>query len=206
MTKEKIISAIRVLWQKGHLAAGDGNFSFKDSDGCIWITPSGCRKCDLSTSDFVKLKSSNKASSESKMHEKVYELSSEAKVVFHAHPSTAIAYSISNDEEHLPEDVVSELVLSAGRIPVVPYARPGSIEMGENLEPFILRSRILILKHHGALTWGESVDEALNGMERLEHSCEIFMKAKMMGGFKKLPDGELEWLRNKRKELGNNIL
>ena len=81
MTKEKIISAIRVLWQKGHLAAGDGNFSFKDSEGCIWITPSGCRKCDLTALDFVKLSDSDRASSESRMHEKVYELSNKAKVV-----------------------------------------------------------------------------------------------------------------------------
>lgn len=205
-TKEKIISAIRVLWQKGHLAAGDGNFSFKADDGRIWITPSGCRKCDLTPSDFVLLESSKKASSESRMHQKVFETSKEARVVFHAHPPTAIAYSVSNDEAYLPENVISELVLSAGRIPLVPYARPGSKEMGEHLAPFVLDSRILILKHHGALTWGETVEEALNGMERLEHTCEILFKAKMMGALLKLPEGELQWLKEKRKNLGNKTL
>ncbi len=205
-SKEKIISAICTLWQKGYLAAGDGNFSFKSDDDEIWITPSGVRKCELNAKDFVNLRSSNKASSESLMHQAVYETTESAKFVFHAHPPTAIAYSISNDDEHLPENYISELVLSAGRIPIVPYARPGSYEMGENLKPYVKDSRIMILKHHGALTWGETVDEALNGMERLEHSCEVFLKAKAMGKLTTLPDGELEWLYQKRKDLGNKIL
>lgn len=206
-TKEQIVSAIKVLWQKGHLAAGDGNFSFKSGED-IWITPSGCRKCDLKIEDFVKVGGleGRKPSSETLMHLKVYKNAPLAKVVFHAHPPTATAYSISNDEAHLPEDVVSELVLSAGRIPLVPYARPGSQAMGDNLKPFLPESRILILKHHGALTWGESVKEALSGMERLEHSCEIFWKAKTMGSLQRLPVGELEWLKEKRKSLGDKIL
>jgi L-fuculose-phosphate aldolase len=78
--------------------------------------------------------------------------------------------------------------------------------MGENLKPFLPKARIMILKHHGALTWGESVDEALNGMERLEHACEVFFKASLMGGLQKLPDGEKDWLLEKRKELGERIL
>lgn len=206
LTKKKIIAAIKVLWQKGYLAAGDGNFSFKDEEGIVWISPSGCRKCDMSPEDFVKLGHSDKASSESLMHSKVYSACEKAKVVFHAHPPTAIAYSISTDEKKLPENVVSELVLSAGKIPMVPYARPGSKDMGEQLNPFLPASRILILKHHGALTWGESIDEALNGMERLEHSCEIFWKAKTIGQLQELPAGELEWLKEKRKSLGDKIL
>lgn len=206
ITKKKIIAAIKVLWQKGCLAAGDGNFSFKDEDGVIWISPSGRRKCDLSPEDFVKLGHSDQASSESLMHSEVYKAAESARVVFHAHPPTAIAYSISNNEKCLPENVVSELVLSAGTIPIVSYARPGSKDMGDQLKPFLPASRILILKHHGALSWGESVDEALSGMERLEHSCEIFWKAKTMGTIQELPEGELEWLKEKRNSLGDKIL
>jgi len=202
----EVVDAIRTLWSRNHLAAGDGNFSFKVEDQ-IWISPSGVRKCDLKPVDFVKLESSSKASSESLMHKTVFELAPKAKVVFHAHPPTAIAYSISITKDFLPEDLMSELVLSVGRVPIVPYARPGSQAMGDNLKPYLPQSRVMILKHHGALSWGESVGEALNGMERLEHTCEILLKVKSFGGVSsKLPAEEMIWLKNKREELGEKTL
>lgn len=200
-----MIAAIQSLWQKGCLAAGDGNFSFKKGEE-IWITPSGSRKADLKPDDFVLLGSSKKASSESLMHKTVFENALKAKFVFHAHPPTATAYSIATNESFLPENLISELVLSAGQIPIVPYAKPGTQEMGDNLIPFLPGSRILLLKHHGALTWGETVEEALNGMERLEHSCEVFFKAKVMGNVQTLSEEEMKWLREKRKEIGERIL
>lgn len=202
-----LVEAIRTLWNKNYLAAGDGNFSFKDDGGDIWITPSGRRKCDLKASDFVKLESSSKASSESLMHKTVFEQAPKARVVFHAHPPTAIAYSVASNEDFLPENLMSELILSVGRVPIVPYARPGSQDMGEVLKPHLPQSRVLILKHHGALSWGESVDEALNGMERLEHTCEILLKIKSFGGVvARLASDEVEWLKQKRKELGERTL
>ena len=202
---EAMITAINSLWQKGCLAAGDGNFSFKEG-GEIWITPSGRRKADLNPDEFVLLGKSEKASSESLMHKTVFENAEKANFVFHAHPPTATAYSISTDESFLPENLVSELVLSAGQIPIVPYAKPGTQEMGDNLIPFLPSSRILLLKHHGALTWGETLEEALNGMERLEHSCEIFFKAKTLGSLQTLSEEDVKWLKAKRKEIGERVL
>lgn len=204
--RSDIVEAIRVQWQKGFLAGGDGNFSFKDESGQIWITPSGFRKHQVKESDFIKAGDKG-SSSELQMHLKVFSLCKKAKVVFHAHPATAIAWSIANpDEEKLPEDVISELVLAAGSIPVVPYAKPGTKEMAENLNKFLPISRVLILKRHGALTWGESVDEALTGMERLEHSCEILYKAMVMGRVSRMSEEEYRWLLNKRAELGERTL
>lgn len=203
----QVVQAIKTLWTKNHLAAGDGNFSFKDGDGEIWITPSGVRKCEVEATDFAKLGDSPKASSESLMHKMIFDNAPEAKVVFHAHPTTAIAYSVASKEDFLPEDLMSELILSVGRVPIVPYARPGSAAMGEVLLPYLPKSRVMILKHHGALSWGETVSEALGGMERLEHTCEILLKVRAFGGAtSKLPQHEITWLKNKRKELGNKTL
>jgi len=84
-----VIDAVKILWAKNQLAAGDGNFSFK-AGGDVWISPSGVRKCALKPKDFVKLESSRSASSESLMHKKVYELAPKAQVVFHAHPPRSL--------------------------------------------------------------------------------------------------------------------
>jgi len=205
------VRAIKTLWSKNFLAAGDGNFSFKaenkNKSDEIWITPSGVRKCEVKSEDFVKLGVSSKASSESLMHKMVFDNAPKARVVFHAHPPTAIAYSIATKEKFLPEDLMSELILSVGTVPIVPYARPGSLAMGDVLKPYLPTSRVMILKHHGALSWGESVEEALSGMERLEHTCEILMKVNAFGGVaSSLPSDEINWLKKKRIELGERTL
>ncbi len=206
LLRSDIVEAIRVQWQKGFLAGGDGNFSFKDDSGQIWITPSGVRKHKVEPEDFVKA-GDKSSSSELKMHLKVFKACPKAKVVFHSHPPTAIAWSIANPEDTtLPGDVISELVLAAGSIPIVPYAKPGTEEMGENLNPFLPHSRVLVLKRHGALSWGESVDEALTGIERLEHSCEVLYKAKSMGHISRMSKDEYNWLLEKRKLIGERTL
>lgn len=202
----KCIEAIKTLWMKNFLAAGDGNFSFK-VDNEIFITPSGRRKCEIKENEFVSVGDKEKASSESLMHLKVFNKCEKAKVVFHAHPPAAIAWSITHDEPFLPNNHLSELILSVGSIPVVPYARPGSEDMGDHLDEFLPKSRVLILKHHGALTWGETVEEALSGMERLEHTCEILIKALHTGKrLSTLPESEVGWLIEKRRSLGEKTL
>jgi len=205
------LRAIQTLWSKNYLAAGDGNFSFK-VDSQIWISPSGVRKCELNPEDFVKLEvgevgAKRKPSSESLMHQTVFQNAEKAKVVFHAHPPAAIAYSIATKEKAVPNNLMSELILSVGEIPIADYARPGSQEMGEVLKPYLPQSRVMILKHHGAISWGETVEEALNGMERLEHTCEILLKVNSFGGVAStLTADEVGWLIEKRKELGERTL
>ena len=64
----------------------------------------------------------------------------------------------------------------------------------------------MILARHGALAWGESLNEAYNGMERLEHSAQILMYAFQLGGLTSLPEKELEFLKETRRNLGERNL
>jgi L-fuculose-phosphate aldolase len=101
---------------------------------------------------------------------------------------------------------MSELILAVGRLPIVQYARPGTQAMGDNLAPHLPACRVLILARHGALAWGESLEEAYNGLERLEHSAQILAQAMLLGGLTRLPTGEVEALRGLRRTLGDRIL
>ena len=40
----------------------------------------------------------------------------------------------------------------------------------------------MILARHGGLSWGESLEEAYMGMERMEHSAYILYLAQTLGG------------------------
>jgi L-fuculose-phosphate aldolase len=141
------------------------------------------------------------------MHLAVYKKCPKAKAVVHAHPPTAIAFTVARPEmKELPAEALSELILAAGKVPVAPYARPGTAAMGEVLEPFLPASRVILLARHGALSWGEDLEEAYNGMERLEHISQILKSAEELGGITSLPREEVEVLRAMRAKMGERSL
>jgi len=140
------------------------------------------------------------------MHLAVYRACPEARVIVHAHPPTAIAWTLARpDLTELPTDALPELLLAAGRVPIVPYARPGTEEMGTVLLPFLPAHRLLLLSRHGALAWGESMEEAVNGIERVEHGALILKAAEELGGTTPLPEAELEALRTLRARIGPRL-
>tara|TARA_Y100001935_G_scaffold253192_1_gene258747 strand:- start:203 stop:859 length:657 start_codon:yes stop_codon:yes gene_type:complete len=200
------------LSQKNYLASCDGNISFRLSEGLILITPSGVPKGRLRPEDLALLNVKGEIlegnpSSERKMHLAVYQNCPNARAVVHAHPPHAIAWTVGRpDLKQLPSDCLSEVILAAGDIPIVPYARPGTSEMGENLLAYLPHYRALILARHGALTWGESLDEAGNGMERIDHSAQILLLASQLGPLTSLPQEEVNYLREIRKKLGEKLL
>lgn len=210
--KKDIIRTAQQLHQKNMLAAADGNISYRMNDNKILITPRGKAKSELKTKDIALITLKNEVlfgepSSECLMHLTIYKHCPRARCVIHAHPPKAIAWTIARpDLTELPSACLSELILACGKVPIAPYARPGSQTMGEVLLPYLPHSRIILLARHGALTWGEDLREALNGMERLEHTAEILLHAHSLGGITNLPANEVTVLREMREKIGEKLL
>lgn len=207
-----IVDTCKKLHQQGFLAAADGNVSVKLDSGEVLITPGGVAKADIGEEDLVLLdkdgdSQKGQASSEKLMHLKVYEMASRARCVIHAHPPCAIAWSIARpDLKELPAGAIPEVVLATGGIPFVPYARPASKALADSLVPYLEKHQALILSHHGALTWGESLAEAYRGIERIEHAAVTLKYAIDLGGINSLPAKELEALKSLRAEIGDRLL
>lgn len=208
----EIVEICQRLHAKNMLAAADGNVSYKISDQQILITPTGLNKAFIKPTDIAVITQDNqilsgKPSGERLMHLEVYRQCPKARCVVHAHPPTAVAWSVAYPElRELPSECLSEVILAVGRIPIVPYARPGTQQMGENLKEFLPGCRVMILARHGALSWGEDLNEAYNGMERLEHSALILRNAQTLGRLTPLPPEEVEELRAMREKLGEKTL
>lgn len=208
----EIVEACQRLHAKNMLAAADGNISVRLSDERILITPTGLNKAFMKATDMAVITLDNrilqgKPSSERLMHLEVYRQAPKARCVVHAHPPTAVAWTVTFPQlTELPSECLSEVILAVGRIPIVPYARPSTQSMGDVLKPFLPHHRVMIMARHGALSWGESLNEAYNGMERLEHSAFILQQAHLMGGLTSLPGVEVEALRQMRTRLGERTL
>ena len=209
---DALLDAGRRLHAAGLLAASDGNLSVRLPNGLIAMTPSGVPKARLRREDLAHLTLEGEVvaghpSSERAMHLAIYRAVPEARAVVHAHPPTAIAWTLARPElQELPSEGLPEVILAAGRIPIVPIALPGTEAMGTNLLPFLPAHRLLVLARHGGLCWGESMDEAAGGLERLEQVAEILWKAETLGGAKPLPPDDLAELRALRAKLGPQII
>lgn len=212
LIREEIIKIATMLHHKNMLAACDGNISYRYDDNTILITPSGKPKFLLVEEDIAIIDMNGKVikgkpSSEMLMHLEVYKMRVDARAVIHAHPPTAVAYSIAHPTaEEIPGKSFSELILAIGKLPIVPFQMPGSLEMGTALHPYIKNSKVMVLARHGAISFGEDLIEAYIGMERLEHSCEILLKAKSFGAVTELEEQIIEQLYSMRKIFGDKTL
>src|SRR5512145_3158777 len=114
MTESQILQSLceacRRLHDRNLLAAGDGNLSARLPDGRIAMTPTGVAKAWITPKDFTFLRLDGtilrgEPSSERLMHLAIYAACPEAKVVVHAHPPIAIAWTLARPElEALPSE------------------------------------------------------------------------------------------------------
>jgi len=207
----EICDVCRWLHQRNLLAAADGNVSVRLNDGRILMTPSGVSKARLRPEEMAILGPDGRVergspSSERQMHLAILGACPSARAVVHAHPPTAIAWTVAYPElSELSSTALPEVVLALGALPIVPYARPGTDAVGAGLLPFLPHQRALVLARHGAVCWGESLGEAYDGIERIEHVALILKTAQDLGHVTALPPEEVTALTRIRAALGPRV-
>ncbi len=202
-----IVECGRISYERHLMTANDGNISVRMDDGLILITPSGISKGRLSVDDLIVVdldgnvisaKANRKPSSETPMHLEVYKHREDVRAVVHAHPIFATTLTVAGLE--FPVDVLPEVLLTLGNVPITAYATPSSHEDAVVIRPFLKDHNALLLCQHGSLTYGKNLDEALIHLERIEHVSEIYYRAKMLGNVKRVPpeaQAQLTALREK---------
>ncbi|MGO9017733.1 MAG: class II aldolase/adducin family protein [Syntrophobacteraceae bacterium] len=181
----QIIKVGRKLESNGLIAATDGNISCRAGEDCMLITPSGVSKGDIEPEQIAKtcmqgnlLEGPMRPSSEIRMHLQVYRMRPDVSAIVHAHPVVATAFTLAGFP--LNSKVLPEVWLMLGNVPVAAYATPSTDEVPRSIEPYIMGSRAILLKRHGALTFGGSLMEACMRMEKLEHCAKILFYASMI--------------------------
>jgi len=204
--KASIIKIAGMLHGSGMLAACDGNISGRHQNQII-ITNTQTFKPWLTENDFAVVNLdgsviSGKPSSELAMHLKAYQTSQDINAVIHAHPPYAISLTIAKPKwTEIPNNIISELVIAAGQIPIVPYHCPGSDDLVDAIGAQVHKHKIMLLSRHGALTTGANLLEAYLGMERLEHSAQILVHALSIGELSTLSEIEMTELLAIRDSL-----
>ena len=159
----------RRVYERGMVAANDGNFSVKLSDKEFLCTPTGVSKgfmtpeCICRIDGEGKLLEENgvyKPSSEMKMHMRVYRERPDVQAVVHAHPPYATTFAAAGIP--LEKPVLAEAVLTLGRVPVAGYGTPSTKEVPDAVAQYLPFYDAMLLANHGALAYGSSfLDERL---------------------------------------------
>ena len=198
--KELILEVGRRLYQRGFVAANDGNISVMTAPGILWATPTGVSKGFMTGDMLVRtdldgtvLEGSARPSSELKMHLRAYRENPEIRAVVHAHPPVSTAFAIAGIP--LDRPILSEAVMQLGAVPVAPYAQPGTQAVPDSIASFCRTCRAVLLANHGAVTWGASLMEAYFRMESLEHYAQTTLNSVyLLGRARPLSPEQLEAL------------
>lgn len=205
--KKLICDIGKRVYEKGFVAANDGNISVRISENEFLITPTGISKGFMTPEMIIKvdgdgnvLEGDNKPTSEMKMHLLIYKERPDIHAVVHVHPPHATAFAIAGiplDQALMPESVVY-----LGSIPLAEYGTPSTEEVPNAVQPYVKNHQGVLLENHGALTWGRDLEHAYYLMESLEFTAKINWLAKQMNGDRELSKKHVARLNEIKETMG----
>lgn len=205
--RREICEVGRRVYQRGYVAANDGNISARLQDDRILCTPTGVSKgfitedmlaiCDL---DGNQIAGSMRISSEIRMHLEIYKLRPDVQSVVHAHPPTATGFAVAGIE--LTQCVLPEVIVSLGGVPLAAYGTPGGPDIVEPMKPLLREYDAILMANHGVVTLGKHVMDAHFKMETVEHFAKIALVAHQLGSVKTLSDQHVNELIDLRERFG----
>lgn len=208
--REALVAAGRRLGARGLISASEGNVSVRLDEATLLITPAGHRKDELRPSDLVVVPlraaeagtrdgdtAGARPSSDVAIHRALYEARPDVIAVVHAHLPASMALTLAGE---VPDPAaLPETAMFLPRLPLVPFAAPGSTELADGVAaalttgPAPLPGAVL-LERHGAVAVGgvpaagtgrgaltsralASVDQAVDRLELIEVLCRAWRDA-----------------------------
>lgn len=170
------------IFIRGLTAGSSGNISVRLDDGWL-MTPTNASlgsldPARLSRLDAVgNLVSGDAPTKESFLHRAMYEERSDARAVVHLHSTHSVAVSCLAGVD--PADVLPAItayyVMRVGRLPLVPYHRPGDRALAEAVRGLAAKHHAVLLANHGPVVAGVSLQAATNAIEELEETARLFL-------------------------------
>ena len=195
--KELICQIGKLLYDRGYVAANDGNISVRVEENRVWLTPSGVSKGRMTPDMLVltDLEGNRHPTSEGKMHLAVYRHRPDVQAVVHAHPPVSTAFAACRKGLETP--YLAELVVGLGTVPCTrSFAMLSTEEVPESVVPYLPEHNAVLLANHGALTWGATLWDAFDRMETVEHTAKILMNIQTIGGGVPLTEAQVAQLRS----------
>ena len=178
--RDLLVSRGRSLYDRGYAHGSSGNLSVR-LDDAILITPTGSSLGRLEAARISRVDLHGKhvagdpPSKESFLHLAMYAERPSAKAIVHLHCTCAVAISCMVHDN--PRDVLPPLtayyVMRVGKLPLVPYFRPGDRARAEAVRAEAKKHSAVLLANHGPVVAGKSLDDAVDNAEELEATAKL---------------------------------
>lgn len=206
--KQEMCEIGRRVYNRGMVAANDGNFSVKLNEHEFLCTPTGVSK-GFMTPEFIckvnekgevlEVNEGFRPSSEVKMHMRIYEQRPDVNAVVHAHPMYATTFAIAG--RPLMDPIMPEAAIFLGGVPLAKYATPSTMEVPDSIQEYLQDYDAVLLENHGALTFSDTLLNAYYRMESVEFYARLMYQAEMLGGPKIIPPEKVEELYEIRRNM-----
>jgi ribulose-5-phosphate 4-epimerase/fuculose-1-phosphate aldolase len=178
--RERLCMWGKSLFDRGLTSGSSGNISVRLEDGYLATPTNSClglldparlSKLDLAGAPL----SGDRPSKEMPLHMAFYAGRPGTGAVVHLHSTYATAWSCRADLE--AGDVFPPLtpyvLMRAGRVPLLPYADPGSETIVPALTSAAASASAVLLANHGPLVSGVSLDAAVYAAEEVEEIARV---------------------------------
>jgi ribulose-5-phosphate 4-epimerase/fuculose-1-phosphate aldolase len=177
----------RSLFERGLTSGSSGNISVKLADGFL-ATPTNSCLGFLEAGRLSKLDpdggivSGDPPTKELPLHLAFYHSRKNVGAVVHLHSTFATALSCLADvpaEDAIPP-ITPYVVMRAGRVPLVPYTRPGSDAVYPLIAARAGDHGAALLANHGPVATGASLAAAIYAIEEIEEAAKLVILTRHM--------------------------
>lgn len=178
-----IVAFGRSLFDRGLASGSTGNISVRLPDGTVLITPTRASLGRLAASDIARVPepdeqpAGSQPSKELFLHQAIYAARPQSRAVVHLHSTASAAISCLeglNLADSLPP-LTPYFVMKIGRLPVIPYHRPGAPELAEQIIDIARTHPAVLLANHGPIVAGNTLAEAVDRVEELEETAKLYL-------------------------------
>jgi ribulose-5-phosphate 4-epimerase/fuculose-1-phosphate aldolase len=170
------------LFDRGLSPGTSGNLSAR-IDGGFLMTPTNSSLGTLDPARLSRLDADGRhvdgdpPTKEVWLHLAMYAERADAQAIVHLHSTHAVAVACLADVD--PDDVLPPLtpyyVMRVGRLPLVPYGRPGDDSLSGEVRRRARASHALLLANHGPIVAGVSLEAAASAAEEIEETAKLFL-------------------------------
>jgi L-fuculose-phosphate aldolase len=205
--RARIVAAGRRLADGGLVIGSAGNLSVRVGDHLV-VTGSGTSLGELTPArltvvdlDGTVLDGDLAPTSELPLHLAIYR-ETEAAAIAHAHSPSSIAVGATHDV--LPPVHYATVPLG-GVVRVAEYATFGTPELAANVLAALEGRVAALMRNHGSVAHGASVEQACGRLETVEWLAEVYRRAAALGTPRLLTSDELDEVADQltRLDYGN---
>ncbi len=180
--RDKIARLSRSLYERGLTAGSSGNISVRLSEGWL-LTPTNSCLGELDPARISRLDwdgnllAGDPPSKEAFLHRSMYEVRAKAGAIVHLHSthSAAVSCMCGLDDKSCIPPLTPYFVMKIGRLPLVPYFRPGDKALGDVIRGLAGKHSAVLLSNHGPVVSGPDLEGAIYASEELEETAKIFL-------------------------------